>query len=76
MTVDRFRHAPHIPHPRRQSFSGLPADRKTGQDLASTERHEDIAAVHIFRFEQDRIVELWDVAQPLSKDSPNQNGMF
>ena len=35
-----------------------------------------IAAVHIFRFEQDRIVELWDVAQPLSKESPNENGPF
>ena len=36
----------------------------------------DIAVVHIFRFEQDRIVELWDLGQPISKDSPNQNGMF
>ena len=35
-----------------------------------------IAVVHIFRFEQDRIVELWDLAQPLSKESPNQNGPF
>ena len=36
----------------------------------------DIAVVHIFRFEGDRIVELWDLGQPISKDSPNQNGMF
>lgn len=35
-----------------------------------------IAVVHIFRFEQDRVVELWDLGQPISKDSPNQNGMF
>jgi predicted SnoaL-like aldol condensation-catalyzing enzyme len=36
----------------------------------------DIAVVHIFRFEGDRIAELWDVGQPISKDSPNENGMF
>ena len=32
--------------------------------------------VHIFRFEQGRIAELWDLAQPISTDSPNENGMF
>ena len=36
----------------------------------------DVAVVHIFRFEQDRIVELWDLGQSISKDSPNENGMF
>ena len=36
----------------------------------------DIAVVHIFRFEDDRIAELWDVGQPIAKDSPNENGMF
>ena len=35
-----------------------------------------IAVVHIFRFGQDRIVELWDLGQPISADSPNENGMF
>jgi predicted SnoaL-like aldol condensation-catalyzing enzyme len=34
------------------------------------------AAVHIFRFENGRIAELWDVGQPLPEDSPNQYGMF
>ena len=36
----------------------------------------DIAVVHIFRFEGDRIAELWDVGQPISKNSPNENGVF
>ena len=36
----------------------------------------EIAVVHIFRFEGDRIVELWDVGQEAPKDSPNENGMF
>ena len=34
------------------------------------------AVVHIFRFEAGRIMELWDVGQPLPEKSSNQNGMF
>lgn len=34
------------------------------------------ALVHIFRFQRDRIIELWDVAQPMPEDSANENGMF
>ena len=36
----------------------------------------EIAAVHIFRFEGDKIIEEWEVGQELSKDSPNENGPF
>jgi len=36
----------------------------------------EIAVVHLFRFEGDRIAELWDVGQEKPKDSPNKNGMF
>jgi predicted SnoaL-like aldol condensation-catalyzing enzyme len=36
----------------------------------------DAAVVHIFRFENDRIAELWDVAAPVPDGSPNQNGAF
>jgi predicted SnoaL-like aldol condensation-catalyzing enzyme len=35
-----------------------------------------IAVVHIFRFEGDKIAELWDVGMDVPKDSPNQNGAF
>ena len=34
------------------------------------------ALVHIFRFEGDRIVELWDVGQELPENAVNENGMF
>ncbi len=34
------------------------------------------AVVHIFRFENDQVVELWDVGQPLPEASPNEHGMF
>jgi predicted SnoaL-like aldol condensation-catalyzing enzyme len=34
------------------------------------------AVVHIFRFENGRIVELWDLGQPVTQQSPNQYGMF
>ncbi|GIN20876.1 MAG TPA: polyketide cyclase [Bacillus bacterium] len=34
------------------------------------------AVVHIFRFHNDLIVELWDVGQPIPESSPNENGVF
>ena len=34
------------------------------------------ALVHVFRFEGDRIAELWDVGQPVPAESVNTNGMF
>lgn len=36
----------------------------------------DIAVVHIFRFENNKIVELWDLGQIIDRNSPNQNGLF
>jgi len=36
----------------------------------------DVAVVHIFKFEGDKVVELWDLGQLLSPDSPNENGPF
>ena len=35
-----------------------------------------IAVVHIFRFEKNMIVELWDLGQILLDNSPNANGAF
>ncbi|QQX76159.1 MULTISPECIES: ester cyclase [Aequorivita] len=35
-----------------------------------------IAVIHIFRFSADKIVELWDLGQPIEKDLPNENGLF
>ena len=35
-----------------------------------------IAVVHLFRFEGDKIAELWDVGMEVPKDSPNENGVF
>jgi predicted SnoaL-like aldol condensation-catalyzing enzyme len=34
------------------------------------------AVVHIFRFDGDRIVELWDVGAPVPEQSINAQGMF
>lgn len=34
------------------------------------------AVVHLFRFQDGRITELWDVGQAVPADSPNENGMF
>jgi predicted SnoaL-like aldol condensation-catalyzing enzyme len=42
------------------------------------QKPEDLGAsvVHIFRFENGRIVELWDMGQPIPADPVNKNGMF
>ena len=34
------------------------------------------AVVHMFRFEDDRIIEMWDIIQAVPENSPNSNGMF
>lgn len=34
------------------------------------------AVVHIFRFQENLIVEMWDVGQPIPENSSNVNGMF
>jgi len=34
------------------------------------------SVVHIFRFDGDRIAELWDIGQPVPADMPNADGMF
>ncbi|RFB16828.1 nuclear transport factor 2 family protein [Bacillus sp. HNG] len=34
------------------------------------------AVVHIFRFKDDKVVELWDIGQPIPENSLNENGMF
>lgn len=34
------------------------------------------AVVHMFRFESDRIVELWDIWQEVPRDCVNEHGMF
>jgi predicted SnoaL-like aldol condensation-catalyzing enzyme len=35
-----------------------------------------IAVVHVFRFQGNRIVEMWDIGQPVPADSPNKDGAF
>jgi predicted SnoaL-like aldol condensation-catalyzing enzyme len=41
-------------------------------------RAEDpgFAVVHLFRFQDDHIVEMWDIGQAVPENSPNENGMF
>jgi len=42
------------------------------------QKPDDLGAVvvHIFRLEKGRIVELWDLGQPIPEKSANQYGMF
>ena len=41
-----------------------------------TQGEPGFGVVHIFRFEADRVVEMWDLAQQVPAQSPNANGMF
>lgn len=34
------------------------------------------AVMQIFRFENGKIVEMWDLGQPIPEETPNQHGMF
>jgi predicted SnoaL-like aldol condensation-catalyzing enzyme len=36
----------------------------------------EIALIHIFRFENNKIAELWDFGQAVPSDIVNENGMF
>ena len=36
----------------------------------------EIAVVHILRFEDNQIIEEWEVGQEVPKDSPNENGIY
>jgi predicted SnoaL-like aldol condensation-catalyzing enzyme len=36
----------------------------------------EIALIHIFRFAGDLIIEEWEAAQEVPKESPNEKGMF
>lgn len=35
-----------------------------------------MAVVHIFKFRQGQIVEMWDIGAPIPEDSPNEKGAF
>lgn len=36
----------------------------------------EIAVVHLFKFKDGKVVELWDLGQVIAPDSPNENGAF
>jgi predicted SnoaL-like aldol condensation-catalyzing enzyme len=35
-----------------------------------------VALIHIFRFQDNQIIEEWEAGQEVPKDSPNKNGVF
>jgi len=44
--------------------------------VLSPEDSKGMALVHIFRFEGEKIIELWDIGQALPEIIPNEHGMF
>lgn len=72
-----------------KSFPGLESKRYNvleDGDLVAVHSHikplpkntkdAGLAYMHIFRFEKDKIVELWDFGQPAPINMINENGMF
>ncbi|MCB0746825.1 MAG: nuclear transport factor 2 family protein [Ignavibacteriales bacterium] len=41
-----------------------------------TESNLEIAVVHILKFENEKIIELWDIIQQFPENIINENGMF
>jgi predicted SnoaL-like aldol condensation-catalyzing enzyme len=55
----------------------VPPARHTGHSrVRQNPGDPDYAVMHIFRFEADKIAELWDFGQEVPKDIVNENGMF
>lgn len=44
--------------------------------LQRTHGNTSYAVVHILKFEDGKIIEMWDVGQEVPEDSPNELGMF
>ena len=44
--------------------------------VRQTPEERGAAVVHLFRFENGLIVELWDLGQPVPEKSPNEYGLF
>jgi hypothetical protein len=53
-------------------YNGINFAVKLGNTITTDNNTKDI----IFRFEKGRIVELWDLGQPVPEISPNQYGIF
>jgi predicted SnoaL-like aldol condensation-catalyzing enzyme len=44
--------------------------------LPKNQKDAGLSYVHIFRFDKNKIVELWDFGQPVPNAIVNENGMF
>ena len=42
----------------------------------ATKKTMQIVVVHISKFQNNQIIEMWDLGQVVSKDSPNKLGLF
>jgi predicted SnoaL-like aldol condensation-catalyzing enzyme len=37
---------------------------------------KEVAVVHMYRFEGEKIAEMWDISQEVPDNTPNENGIF
>lgn len=44
--------------------------------IQQTQSEKGLAVVHILKFSDNKIIEMWDMHQPLPENMINENGMF
>ena len=44
--------------------------------LVFNEGEPGMIVLHLFRFDKGKIIEMWDIGQPIQDDSPNKDGAF
>jgi predicted SnoaL-like aldol condensation-catalyzing enzyme len=44
--------------------------------IQQTKNNLEYTVVHILKFENDKIIEAWDIIQPFPEEIVNENGMF
>ena len=64
------------PSPHAVNERGQHCDRHDTNPKHQKPDDNGAALVHLFRFEGDRIAELWDIGQAVPEQSVNANGMF
>jgi len=44
--------------------------------LTFTQNKMEMILVHIFRFKENKIIEIWDISSPIPEEILNKNGLF
>ncbi len=73
-------HNPYFPGDRASLLAGMEENaatfpQKEYEALGALE-DGDLVAIHIFRFQDNQIIEEWEASQEVPQDSPNEHSVF